>query len=168
MVRRTIDEGRAALRGIHTTSPAGSSLEQALSILLDEVTPDRGVRLRIFVQGKPRTLRPAIQEQLCLIVREAVVNALRHSNAKTIEVEIQYLRDLLRLFVRDNGRGINPEAVQKESDSHWDLRGMRERADSIGARFRIWNRTSAGTEVRIAAPADGAKGTTQAHSLGRE
>jgi len=154
LVRRAIDEGRAAMRGIQTASPAPSRLEEALSNLLNEVAPGRGVRLRIFVQGKPRALNPAIQEQLFLIGREAVMNALRHSEATKIEVEVQYLRDLLRVLVRDNGCGINPEAVQKESDSHWGLSGMRERAENIGARFGIRSRTGAGTEVRVAVPVD--------------
>src|SRR6266567_4976838 len=60
----------------------------------------------------------------------------------------------LMSFVRDNGCGINPEAVQNESDSHPGLRLMRERAENIGARFGIWSRTSAGTEVRVAVPVD--------------
>ena len=55
-------------------------------------------------------------------------------------------------FVRDNGCGINPEAVQRECDSHWGLRGMRERAEHISARFGIWSRTGAGTEVCVAIP----------------
>jgi len=158
LVRQAIDEGRAAIRGIHTASPAPSSLEEALSTLLNEVVPlGRGVRLRIFVQGNPRALNPAIQEQLLMIGREAVMNALRHSHATKIEVEVQYLRDLVRVFVRDNGHGINPEALQKEGDSHWGLRGMKERAENIGARFGVWSRLGAGTEVRVAVPVDVAK-----------
>ena len=153
-MNQAIDEGRAAIRGLHTASPAPSSLEEALSNFLNEVAPGRGAQLRIFVQGKPRRLEPAIQEQLVLIAREAVMNALRHSQATKIEVEVQYLRDLLRVFVRDNGCGINPKAVPEESESHWGLRGMRERADAIGARFSIWSRNSVGTEVRIAVPVD--------------
>ena len=158
MVRRAVDEGRAAIRGIHTASPAPSSLEEALSTLLDEVVAlGRGVRLRIFVQGNPRALNPAIQEELLMIGREAVMNALRHSEATKIEVEVQYQRDLLRMLVRDNGCGIDPEAVQKQSDSHWGLSGMRERAKNIGARFGIRSRLGAGTEVRVAVPVDVAK-----------
>jgi signal transduction histidine kinase len=157
LARRAIDEGRAAMRGIHPASPAPSSLEDALSNLLNEVAPGRGARLRIFIQGESRSLNPAIQEQLFLIGREAVMNALRHSEATKIEVEVQYLRTLLRVLVRDNGCGINPEAVQKESDSHWGLRGMRERAENIGARFGIWSRIGAGTEVHVAVSVDVAK-----------
>jgi signal transduction histidine kinase len=154
LVRRAVGEGRAALRGIHTAPPAPSSLEEALSNLLNEVAPGGDRRLRIFVQGTPRELNPAIRQQLFLIGREAVMNALRHSEATTVEVEVQYLHDVLRVFVRDNGRGINPEAIQKESDSHWGLSGMRERAEDIGAQFGIWSMTGAGTEVRIAVPVD--------------
>jgi signal transduction histidine kinase len=167
LVRRAIDEGRAAMRGIHTASPAPSSLEQAFSNLLSEVTTGRGPRLRSFVQGNPRTLSPAIQEELFMIGREAVMNALRHSEATTIEVEVQYLGDLLRVFVRDNGRGINSEVVQKKSDSHWGLRGMRERAENIGARFTIWSRAGVGTKVRVAVPLDAAKRQPMIAVLGK-
>ena len=90
LVRQAIDEGRAAIRGVHQASPAGSSLEHAFSNLLSETTTERDLRLRIFVCGKPWTLDSAIQEQLFLIGREAIINALRHSHATKIEVEIQY------------------------------------------------------------------------------
>ncbi len=157
LVNQAIDEGRAAIQGIHTASTAPSSLEHAFSNLLGEVATGRGLRLRVFVCGKPWTLDSAIQEQLFLIGREAIINTLRHSQATKIEVEIQYQHDLLRVFVRDNGCGINPRTVQRECDSHWGLRGMRERAEHISARFGIWSRTGAGTEVCVAIPIDIAK-----------
>ena len=157
LVNQAIDEGRAAIQGIHTASTAPSSLKHAFSNLLGEVATGRGLRLRVFVQGKPWTLKPAIQEQLFLIGREAAMNALRHSQATKIEVEIQYQHDLLRVFVRDNGCGINPETVQRQCDSHWGLRGMRERAENISARFAVWSRTGAGTEMCVAIPIDFAK-----------
>src|SRR5580700_7948299 len=100
----------------------GQGLERAFSELLHEVRPERGVRLRIFMDGKRQALRPPIQEQLFLIGREAVVNALRHSKATNIEVEVQYLRCSVRMFVRDNGCGINPDVVRKESDSYGVVR----------------------------------------------
>jgi signal transduction histidine kinase len=46
------------------------------------------------------------------------MNAVRHSEETSIEVEIHYLRDLLRVSVRDNGIGINPDAVQESMRSH--------------------------------------------------
>ena len=150
LVRQAIDEGRAAMRGVQTAPPAPSSLEQAFSNLLEEVTPGRDVRLRLFGQGKPWPLNPAIQEQVFLIGREAVMNALRHSNATNIEVELHYTRCLLRLSIRDNGCGIDPGVVQERKDSHWGLCAMRGRAKNIDAQFGIWSRRGAGTEVQVA------------------
>jgi len=152
LVQRAIEEGRAAMQGIRAAPAAPSSLEQAFSSFLEEAAAGGGVRLRIFVQGKPWPLNPAIQEQLFLIGREAVVNALRHSNATNIDIELQYLRRVLRMSVCDDGCGINADALQKAKDSHWGLCGMRERAENIGAGFGIWSRPGSGTEVRVAVP----------------
>ena len=161
LVRRAMDEGRKAMRGLPTASTAPVSLEEAFSKLLEEVTPGQCTDVRIFVQGSARELSPAICEQLFLIGREAVMNALRHSEAKNIEIEIQYLPDLMRVLVRDNGCGIKPESVQKDSDSHWGVRGMRQRAESIGAQFDVWSQIGAGTEVRVGVPVNGVTSTTR-------
>jgi signal transduction histidine kinase len=154
LVNRAIDEGRAAMRGVRTASPAPSNLEQAFSNLINEVTTESGPQLRISVQGEPPMLDPGIQEQLFLVGREAVMNALRHSEGTEIEIEVQYLGNRVRVFVRDNGCGINPEAVQEKSDSHWGLRGMRERVKNIGARIDLRSRPYGGTEVDIAVPGE--------------
>src|SRR4029077_5605254 len=95
LVLRALDEGRAAIRRVRKALPEPSSLEQTFSALFSEVTTGHGPRVRLFVQGKSRTVHPAIQEQLFLIGKEAVMNALRHSKATKIEVEVQYLGDLI-------------------------------------------------------------------------
>jgi signal transduction histidine kinase len=124
------------------------SLEQALSELRDEFTPG-GARYKIFVLGKPKALTPPIKEQICLIGREAVLNALRHSGATAIEAEVEYSARRLRVVVRDNGCGMDPQVVRSRQDSHWGLLGMLERAESVGAQLRIWSGPGGGTEVEI-------------------
>ena len=149
LMRRVIDEGRGALQGLRSPRAAFTSLERALSEIADEFTPGAAARFRIFVMGKPRPWKRTIQEQIYLIVREALTNALRHSGATNIEAEIEYLPGKLRVVVRDNGSGIDPEILRLGRDSHWGLLGMRERARGIGARLRIWSRRGAGTEVEV-------------------
>ena len=148
LIHRALDEGRAAMGG-YTPLAAPLSLDQAFSKLLEDVTPSPAVQLQVFVQGEPFTLNPAIHEQVFLIGREAVMNALRHSEATKIEVEVHYLCDLIIVCVHDNGCGINSDAAQKDRDSHWGLRGMRDRAESIDAQLDIWSRQDVGTEVRV-------------------
>jgi signal transduction histidine kinase len=128
-----------------------ASIEHELSGFLEEFSPC-GVRCEISVSGRPRELRPAVQEQINLIGREALVNALLHSTATRIEADIEYSPRRVRVLVRDNGCGIDPFAAQTRRESHWGLLGMRERAESIGAKLTIWSRPGAGTEVEISVP----------------
>jgi len=152
LIQRVITEGRDALQGLRSNETSSMSLEQALSGIQDEYMPSGDVRFRLFVKGRPKALRPAIQEQIYLIGREALVNALRHSKATSIEAEVEYLPRRLRVVVRDNGCGIDPRFVRLGRDAHWGLMGMRERAGSISARLRIWSRPGAGTEVEVCVP----------------
>jgi len=152
LMQRAIDEGRETLEGLHPSGMASMSLEQALSGLREEFTPCGEVRFRIFVKGQTKALNPIVQEQISLIGREALANSLRHSKATSIEAEVEYLPRRVRVVVRDNGCGIDPQTVQLGQKAHWGLVGMRERAGSIGGQLRIWSRPGAGTEVEISVP----------------
>jgi signal transduction histidine kinase len=151
IIRRVLDEGRVLLRGLRSTEFASASIEEALSAFLKDFSPN-GARCEISVVGREMALKPEIQEQIYLIGREALINALLHSKATTIEVEVEYSRRWMRVIVRDNGRGIDPRVVSSEPDSHWGLLGMHERAQSIGAELKISSRPGAGTEVEIFVP----------------
>jgi signal transduction histidine kinase len=161
LIYRVIDEGRDALNGLRTRVDEPANLEKAFAEFGDEFTSARA-QLRVSVMGRPTALNPAVQEQIYLIGREALVNALRHSGASMIEAEIEYLPGKLRVVVRDNGSGMEPERLESGRNSHWGLVGMRERAKNIGAQLRIWSRKGAGTEVEISLPSDAATVAAQA------
>jgi nitrate/nitrite-specific signal transduction histidine kinase len=56
------------------------------------------------------------------------------------------------VLVRDDGAGIDEEVLKAGRQGHWGLSGMRERAEQIGARLRLWSRKGAGTEVELSVP----------------
>jgi light-regulated signal transduction histidine kinase (bacteriophytochrome) len=138
--------------------PGGAQkmLEEELSSLRDELSP-AGTLFRVFVIGRSKALRPIMHEQLYLIGREALINALRHSQATNIEAEIEYLPRRLRMVVRDNGFGIDPQVLRSGRNPHRGLVAMRERAGSIGAKLQIWSRPGFGTEVELSVPAGSAQ-----------
>jgi signal transduction histidine kinase len=155
LMRRAIDEGRHAVQGLRLAAVPPGGLRQALADLPDELGA-QGPEFRVSVTGRPKAFHPAIEEEIYLIAREAVVNALRHSAATSIETDVEYLPDAMRVLVRDNGSGIDQEILRAGRPSHWGLSGMRERAENMGARLRIWSRKGAGTEVELSVPASAA------------
>jgi signal transduction histidine kinase len=151
-MQHVIHEARDILLGVRSSSMSSIPLEHSFHCLKDEFAADGAVAFRVFVTGQPKTLPPAIQEQIYLIGREALINAFRHSKATRIEAEVQYQPRRLRIFVRDNGCGMDPEIIKSGRHAHWGIVGMRERAAASGAQLRMWSRPGSGTEVEISIP----------------
>lgn len=153
LMGQVIDEGRNAVRDLRSSTNGGSvDLEQALSRIEQELALDERIGFRVIVEGQARPLHPIIRDEVYRIGREALVNAFRHSGASNIEVEIEYAPKHLRLLVRDNGCGIDPKVLRSGREGHWGLSGMRERAEEIGAKLKVWSRDGAGTEVEVSIP----------------
>jgi signal transduction histidine kinase/ligand-binding sensor domain-containing protein len=161
LMGKVIEEGRNVVRGLRSSSHRFQDLEQAFSGIQRELGDQPDAGFRVVVDGTSRPLRPAIRDQVYAIGREALVNAFRHARASEIEVELEYASSHLRVLVRDNGCGIDPGIIHAGREGHWGLSGMRERAESIGARLRVLSALSAGTEVEFTIPGSIAyEGTT--------
>ncbi len=86
------------------------------------------------------------------IAREAVVNAYKHANAQSIEVELEYGSRELHVIVRDERHGIRPDVLQAGRDGDFGLAGVRERALTIGAQLTVRSGDHRGTEVELVVP----------------
>jgi two-component system sensor histidine kinase UhpB len=81
------------------------------------------------------------------VAQEALTNVARHAQASTVEVSLGRDNGEAVLRVRDDGRGLPPEAMASSSG----IRGMRERAMLIGARLSL-STPGRGTEVVLRVP----------------
>jgi signal transduction histidine kinase len=153
---QAILEGRNAIQNLRSSTTATNDLAQAIAALGEELGGRDGsnnsAKLRLAVEGKPQELHPVLRDDVYRIAREALRNAFSHSRASQIEAEITYSERLLRLRIRDNGTGIDPQVVEAGREGHWGLQGMRERAQQIGAQLEIWSQAGAGTEVDLSIP----------------
>lgn len=152
LMSRVIDEGRNAVRGLRSTHSAAHDLDQAFSGLHLELAAGEAVEYRVVIEGRVRPLKPIIRDEVYRIGREAIVNAFRHARAASVEVELEFAAAGLRLFVRDDGCGIDPQVARRGTDGHWGIAGMRERAHNIGGAVKVRTRVRAGTEVELSVP----------------
>jgi signal transduction histidine kinase len=154
---RALVEGRNAIQNIRSSTTVTNELSHAVTALGEELAGSHDgetgpATFRVSVEGTPRDLRPILRDDIYRIAREALQNAFRHAQASQIEADITYGDSLLRLRVRDDGKGIDPKHLQAGRDGHWGLPGMRERAQQIGAQFEMWSEVGAGTEVELRIP----------------
>jgi len=153
-----ITEGRDAVHELRSGALSTLDLGQALSSLANELLSgspqEKSPKLHIEVEGKPKSLNPLVRDELYKAGAEALRNAIRHANAQQIEVEIRYDEQNLRLRIRDDGRGIDPDMLgQDHRTGHWGLRGIRERAKLVGGLCEIWSQRDGGTEIELNVPA---------------
>jgi signal transduction histidine kinase len=106
------------------------------------------VRLNL-ADGAP-VLPQALDEALLAVAREAMTNAVKHGEATTIEVDLQFGPETVRLRIRDNGCGFDPATPVDRG--HFGLHGMRERLEAVGGRLDVRCPAGLGTDLEIQAP----------------
>jgi signal transduction histidine kinase len=146
-VEQCILEARQSISNLRSPELDHSGLVTALRRWAESATSKHGLRFEFALQGMPRRLDPAVEEELFRIGQEAVSNALRHAAAALIVMELRFDHAGVRLRVSDDGCGFDIEARGEQGADHWGIAGMRERAAKIGAQLRLVSLPGAGTTV---------------------
>lgn len=105
-------------------------------------------RLQVRVSGALEQIPPVVTLELCRILKEAAVNAVRHAEASEIVLTLDVNNGLVTGAVSDNGRGMPAEVAQHGVAGHWGITGMRERLELLGGTLVI-ETGNTGTTVRL-------------------
>jgi signal transduction histidine kinase/ligand-binding sensor domain-containing protein len=155
---QTITESRSAIQHLRSEPLGEADLSEWLTATGQELARSQNANgdapaFRLTVEGERKTLTALPQDEVCRITREILRNAFQHAQASRIEVDIRYDDRELRVRIRDDGKGIDPQVLKAGgSAGHWGLRGVRERAQQIGARLDFWSEARLGTEVELSVP----------------
>lgn len=119
-----------------------------LGALVDHVRIS-GPAVNLDVRGSRRTVPAGVDLAAFRVVQEALTNVLKHANASSVDVTIDYCDDALTLHIVDNGRGARAAALPH--DGH-GLIGMRERVLLYGGELRAEPCPGRGFEVLARLP----------------
>ena len=150
---QVLNEGRERVLNLRMNSPESGELASAFEEFGESLADSSAAKFSVTVKDASRQLHPIVREEIERIGREAITNAFRHAEARTIEVEISCGRAEFQLRICDDGRGIQAQTFQYGRPGHWGLPGMRERSEQIGASLKIGSRPGGGTEVKLTLPA---------------
>jgi signal transduction histidine kinase len=148
LAERTTAETRHAIMGLRPTSPPESLVAAVKRVVRELLIPARVSGL-IVIGGRAREVGSETQHAVVRIVREAVTNAVRHSDAATVQVTVLFGHRRLRVAIRDNGRGFDLCQVPGALEGHFGVAGMRERARDAGGFLRMHSFVGGGTTVQL-------------------
>jgi signal transduction histidine kinase len=148
MVAHCQAEARRIIWDLRDSDEITSSLSRALwdatSTDLQRETP----LTTLDIQGDEIPISPGAVHHLVRIGQEAVANAVRHADSSTIQIELNFESDLLRLSIRDNGRGFHPSDNSARA-GHFGIPVMEERARKLGGALHLTSSAGSGTEVVV-------------------
>jgi signal transduction histidine kinase len=96
-----------------------------------------------------RSLPPEMRHNIFLVVKEALTNALKHSQAREVRVQAQATARTLEFVVQDDGRGFEASALPAEPGKRHGLGNMRRRAEDMGGALEVKSAPGKGTTVRL-------------------
>jgi len=152
MARHSLTEARRSVMDLRAAALEDQDLRAALESGARSWAAGTGVEIEVSASGPQKPLPGETEQHLLRIAQESVTNALKHSGASKIRIELAADPKSVRLRICDDGCGFDQKDVFSSLGGHFGLLGMRERAERLGGAFRLASRPGEGTEVEVTAP----------------
>jgi signal transduction histidine kinase len=149
--RREIVNLRRLIAELRPAALDELGLDAAIETLAERSAASAGLavdtRVRLGNGAGPRLARET-ETTIYRLVQEALTNAVRHSGARRVRVDVSGDGEQIEVSVADDGHGFDPRA----NSAGFGLRGMRERVQLAGGELAIGS-TAGGSTVRARLPA---------------
>jgi len=143
-----LDQAIVELRSYVFELPAPRDLRRELEQLVAEMGAVDPGRIRLTIDGNVGNVPASLAGEALHILREALSNALRHSDSKLIEVLLTDADTQLTLMIQDDGRGFDVS----QPSSGMGLSNLRWRAERSGGDFELSTSPGGGTRIRVTLP----------------
>jgi signal transduction histidine kinase len=145
--RENLAEARTMVAALAPADLAAGSLVDAVRRQADRLADETGVPVEYEVDDALPAIGMAGEVVLLRGAQEALNNVRRHAAASSVSVRLSAVDDAVRLSVRDDGVGFDPDGV-----NGFGLRGMRSRAEQVGGTLSVRSGPR-GTELTLEVPA---------------
>lgn len=151
---KTINSSRAELRNciwdLRNEALEKNDIEESIRITLRPHLPESQLLIRFCVPR--RKIPDNVFHNILCIIRELVVNAVRHGQAKRIKITGTLDKDRLIFSVSDNGVGFDPHNRPGMEQGHFGIEGVMERVKSLDGGIDITSALGDGTSVTVKIP----------------
>jgi PAS domain S-box-containing protein len=156
---KAIEEVGRLARGLHSSVLDQFGLREAIEKVATEHSSLHQVPVELDFGEIPFSeLGTQLQIGIYRIIQEALTNVARHSQATSVSVRFEWSDPLLKLFIRDDGRGFRSRNLSELPSKHLGIEGMRQRAIILGGALDIKSELNKGTSIEVRLPVSGSQG----------
>ena len=152
--RATLADVRQYMGALRQSTSGGLGLPTTVARLIDDLRRQSGLAVDMQETGAERELTPDLQRAVIRIVGEALRNVAQHATARSATVTLDYGADTVVITIADDGAGFDAATTSEsaESNGHFGLVGMRERAEAIGGTLGVQSALGTGTVITATIP----------------
>ena len=150
-IRNTLAEIRKIIFDLRPMALDDLGLAPTIRGVLDVFREEYGLFTEVAVIGKERRLESHVEIGIFRVVQEALNNIVKHAQASSAKVRIEFAAAGVTVLVEDDGKGF--EMTEGELPSgHYGIMGMRERMQLLNGKLSIKSAPRRGTRVMISVP----------------
>ncbi|MBN1146586.1 MAG: sensor histidine kinase [Anaerolineales bacterium] len=146
--RDGLTETRKAIQALRASPLEELGLAAAIGAIAESVAKCAGFQLILDLPPNLDGLPLEVEQCFYRVCQEALENAARHAAAKHVWVGLFKEGPKLRMEIRDDGVGFDPQSV--DCQGCYGLQGMQERARMIGSALEISSQPDQGSAIRLA------------------
>jgi two-component system NarL family sensor kinase len=150
-IGKAMSDLRDLARSLSSDRIQSRSLQETLAQEVDRINKTCLIRAEIAVEGNAREIEPRKKLILFRTIQESIQNCIRHAEATSILIRLCYQADCIEVYVRDNGKGFDTEAVLQRG-SGLGLDNIRTRMQLAGGRSVVESTLLLGTNVHLTIP----------------
>ncbi|WP_372638354.1 PAS domain S-box protein [Fodinibius sp.] len=116
-----------------------------------------GLKVDINDDGRPKPLDEEVRITVLQSIRELLFNVVKHTSEKEAVILLRRSRDQLRVTVKDEGEGFDPDKTEwtPDKNGNFGLFNVQERIDLLGGEVNIEAKRGEGTKVTLSIPLSG-------------
>lgn len=150
LVEATMASVRDLISELRPAALDDYGLLAGLRWFVEQVRARAGLDMTVGGEEPAPRLAPDVEGALFRIAQEALNNTIKHAGARRVSIELRGRPGACVLGIEDDGAGFDPDQpVQPGARTHWGLEMMRERAEAVGARFRLDSAPGRGTRIEV-------------------
>ncbi len=146
LVGQCVDEMRSLSKVLDPDSISRMGLIDSLKIEVQRLNRLNLISASLDITGQESDLAPSVEIILFRIMQESISNVLNHAKASTLDILMNFKKNLLNITIEDNGVGFDIEEINNMGSG---MSNMMYRAETLNAAVDIISTKGQGTTISI-------------------
>jgi signal transduction histidine kinase len=152
MTTNSLNELQRMIANLRPAHLDDLGLAAAIRWYVNDARNHTEIQIHFKSEGDEVKVSDEVKIALYRIIQEAITNAIKHSNANNLAINLNFLEKRVMVEIKDDGVGMDLNKINTDTSSSWGLLGMQERTKLLNGSFIIDSKEGRGFRISASLP----------------